>query len=165
MDRLLPGLAAAVLALLALGGAMFGMKSGFFSEKNARFATDVAQFVTATRGGFSTSPEGYSNFTTANASYLITHQMVPGSMVRNGVLTDVWGNAIQLSSANNGSQAVMSYGGGGSQTEGDCAKHVSNLTDYSSLKVGSTTFTDTKPDAIKAAQACATGTAIVMTYQ
>ncbi|SAL05233.1 hypothetical protein AWB78_07375 [Caballeronia calidae] len=153
------------LILLALAGSIIAV--GFSTARTSGLASEITLIESSARGGFAQSNQGYANFTTANAADLATGGMFPQNMVRNGVLYDDWGNAIQLSSANNGTNGVIAFGGGGSESVDSCKTVVTGLKDYVSLVVANSTFTQsTQPDALSAEQACAGGTAtIALTFQ
>ncbi|WP_186118612.1 type 4 pilus major pilin [Burkholderia gladioli] len=128
----------------------------FSGSKVTDTVSDIALLQGNARQQLGSTPNGYLNFTTANAATLISNGIVPSGMVRGGALTDKWGGAITLGSLNNGAQGVIHLTGVSSIK--DCNRLVTTLGDYDSLLVGSTTFTpDNRPDGVTAAQAC-TGT-------
>ncbi|CAJ0718552.1 hypothetical protein LMG7143_04445 [Ralstonia thomasii] len=153
------------LLLVALAGA--ALYGGFNTGKASNLVTAITLIESNARAGFAQSSQGYTNFTTANVGTLASGGgMFPRNMVKNGVLTDDWGNAMQLSSANNGSQGVITFGGGGSQDVDQCQTFVTNHKDYVSLVVGGTTFTQTnQPDAFTAKQACQGTPTLAVTFQ
>lgn len=165
MDRTVAAIVAVALALLALMGVVYGSSAGFFAAKAANMDAYVAETVVSARSAFSVGPNGYTNFTTANIQTLIDQKIVAKGLLLAGVLTDPWGNTMALASANNASQGTITFGGA-KMGANDCAKTVVGLSDYISLKVGTTTFTETSmPDPVSAKTACATGTTIVLTFQ
>jgi len=152
------------LILLALIGVtvLGGTKSG----KASNFVSGMAVIQSKAREGFAQSNNGYTNFTTANAGTMINNHDFPTTMVKGGVLVDLWGNGIQLSSANNGSQGVITFGGGGSEDAEQCKSVVTGLKDYVTLNVAGTIFTQSnQPDGATAGAACAIGAAgITITF-
>jgi hypothetical protein len=152
------------LILLALGAA--ALYGGFNTGKASNIVTEITLIETNARAGFAQSNQGYANFTTANESTLATGGMFPANLVRDGVLYDEWGNAMQLGSASNATQGVITFGGGTSQTVDQCKTVVMGLKDYVSLAVGSASFTQTnQPDATSATNACAGNPTIAVTFQ
>lgn len=148
------------LILLALIGVyvMSGNKGG----KTANFVSAVTFVQTKAREGFAQSNVGYTNFTTANAGNLANGGDFPSMLLRGGVLVDTWGNNMQLSSTANGTQGVISFGGGGSEDVEQCKSVVLGFKDYVTLNVGGTTFTQTnQPDGNSATTACGAGTASI----
>ncbi|CAH0444169.1 hypothetical protein LMG10661_00693 [Ralstonia syzygii subsp. syzygii] len=154
------------LLLVALAGvALFG---GFNTGKASNMVTAITLIESNARAGFAQGNQGYTNFTTANVGTLSSGGggMFPPNMIKNGVLTDDWGNAMQIASANNGSQGVITLGGGGSQDVDQCTTFVTNHKDYVSLVVGGRTFTQiNQPDAFTAKGACQGNPTIVVTFQ
>lgn len=152
------------LLLLALGGA--ALLGGFNTGKGSNLVSEITLIQSEARKGFAQSNQGYTNFTTANAATLANGGSFPRSMVKNGVLTDDWGNAMQLSSTNNGTQGVITFGGGGSQDVDQCKTFVTNHKDFVTLVVGGTTFTQAnQPDAVTATNACQGSPTIAVTFQ
>jgi hypothetical protein len=154
------------LILLALGAA--AINGGFHTGKASNLVAEITLVESNARAGFSQSNAGYANFVTANISTLAGGGMFPSSMVRSGTLYDDWGNTITLASANNATNGVITFGGGNSEDTDQCKTVVMGLKDYVSLKVGTSTFTQTtQPDASTAISACGTaGTAtIAVTFQ
>ncbi|MGX6566068.1 type 4 pilus major pilin [Cupriavidus necator] len=166
MDGILGRIVAIVLGLLALVGIAYAGYNGFQSHKAGVVATNITQLITNARAGFSQGNNGYTNFTTANIAAMIAGGMFPTDMVRGTTLVDPWGNAVTLSSANNGSQGVITFGGGNGQTAKQCVSTAVGLKDYVTLTVGSTTFNQTNlPDQATAGAACSATAAFALTFQ
>jgi len=166
MDGILGRVVATVLGLLALVGIAYASYNGFQNHKASVVATNITQIITNARGGFSQGNNGYTNFTTANVPAMITGGMFPTDMVRGTALVDTWGNAMTLSAANNGSQGVITFGGGNAQTAKQCVSAALSLKDYVTLVVGTTTFTQTTlPDQATAGAACSATATFTLTFQ
>ncbi len=160
MDSLLGRIVATVLGLLALAGIGSAIYSAFSSDTTSGIVSDMSQTVVNARSAFSQGTSGYSSFTNANISQLITNDIFPSSMVKSGAVYDRWGNAVSISAQLGGTQGVLTFGGGGSEDVNSCAKVAVSLVaaNYVSLKVGSQTFSKANaPDPVTAANACATG--------
>ena len=165
MERILGAVAAVVLALIAMAGVALAIHHAFTGSTSQNVVSDMTQVVENARQGFE-GPTGYTNFTTANEPAMITSSMFPSDMVQNGNVVDAWGNPVTLAPANNNTEGVVTFGGGGSEDAGECATVVVGLKDYISLSVGGTTFTpSTPPDKVSAGNACSAGLQIAMTFQ
>jgi hypothetical protein len=152
------------LVLLALGAA--ALYGGFNTGKASNLVTEITLIETNARGGFAQSNQGYTSFTTVNVPTLASGGMFPANLVRNGTLYDEWGNTMQLGSASNDTQGVITFGGGGSQSVDECKTVVMGLKDYVSMAVGGATFTQTdQPDANSATNACSGNPTIAVTFQ
>ncbi|MBP0633140.1 MULTISPECIES: prepilin type IV pili [unclassified Cupriavidus] len=166
MDGILGRIVAIVLGLLALVGIAYAGYNGFQNHKAGVVATNITQLITNARAGFSQGNNGYTNFTTSNIASMITGGMFPSDMVRGTALVDPWGNAVTLASANNGSQGVITFGGGNGQTAKQCVSAALGLKDYVTLAVGSTTFNQTNlPDQATAGAACSATATFTLTFQ
>lgn len=165
MDRTVASIAATAMALLALVGVVYGIATGFFNSKAGNMNGWTAELVVNTRGAFSTGPTGCTDFTTANVAHLITNKIIPKGLIKSGSATDPWGNAMAFGSANGGAQCTIQYGGS-LMPAADCAKTAAGMSDFVTLRIGSTTFTEAAPPTpVSAAAACATGTTTVLTFQ
>jgi len=104
---------------------------------------------------------------TTNASAMNTAGIFPSDMMRGAVVYDPWGNTVALSNTAAATEGVITFGGGGSETAAQCTSVVTSLKDYVSLSVAGTTFSQSnEPDAVSAANACATDSAVlVLTFQ
>lgn len=153
------------LILLALGG--IALSGGFHTGTASNIVSEIAIIQSNARKGFMQNNLGYTNFTTANSASLASGGTFPTNLVRNGVVYDDWGNQIKLASAQNATQGVITFGGGGSQTVDQCTTVLTSIKDYISLvAVGSVTFTQAaQPDGVTAANACAGNPAIQVTFQ
>ncbi|CAN7312850.1 prepilin type IV pili [Caballeronia sp. LjRoot34] len=166
MDGILGRIVAIVLGLLALSGVSYAAYKGFSGSKASQLSGDIAQIITQARVQSAQGSDGYTSFTTGNEGALITAGIFPGDMVRNGTVVDPWGNNVALTSDGNATEGVLTVGGGGSETADQCTNVVTGLKDYVSLAVGGTTFTQaTPPDSVSAANACAAGLSITVTFQ
>ncbi|MBY4898656.1 type 4 pilus major pilin [Cupriavidus sp. AU9028] len=166
MDGILGRVVAIVLGLIALSGIGYAAYNGFQTDKASTVSTNITQLITNARGGFSQGNNGYTNFTTANIPAMITGGMFPTSMVRGNTLVDNWGNTVTLSSASNGSQGVITFGGGNAQTAKQCVAVATGLRDFVSLTVGTTSFTQTSlPDQATAGSACSATATFTLTFQ
>lgn len=166
MDRIISAIAAVALTLLALVAVVYGISTAFANSKAANMNGWVAELVVNARGAFAAGPNGYTNFTTANTAQLVANKLVPKGLIKGGAAVDPWGNNMAFSSANGGSQGVVQFGGGAAMDEGACAKTAMGFSDFVSLKVGTTTFTEASPpDPVTAVAACAQGTTMVLTFQ
>jgi hypothetical protein len=169
MEGILGRVIAVVLGLLALGGVSYASYSGFSSARASQIVTDIAQAETTARAGYSQGSSGYTNFTTANETALITAGKptdFPTDMLRSGVIKDAWGNAVTAAPADSDTQGVITVGGGGSESADQCATVAVGLKDYVSLTVGTTTFTPTtQPDRSTAMTACSDTATIAVTFQ
>lgn len=166
MENIIARIAVILVGLLALAGVVAGVSGLMQSNTASRVDTDVASILNQARGAFASGPTGYSNFTTANISSLVNAGVFPSDMVVGSAVTDPWGNSLTLASANGGTQGVLTFGGGGSESVATCSKAATGIKDYVTLKVGTTTFTPAlPPDAVTAAQACTTGLTFVLTFQ
>lgn len=166
MDSIIARIAVILVGLLALAGAAAGVNMLMQSNTASRVDTDVAAILNQARGAFASGPTGYTNFTTANLAQLVNAGVFPSDMVVGTAVNDPWGNAVTLSSANGGTQGVLTFGGGGSETVSTCSKAATGIKDYVALKIGTTSFTPSAPpDAVTAATACATGMTLVLTFQ
>lgn len=165
MDRTVASIAAVAMALLALVGVVYGLATGFFNTKAGNMNGWTAELLMNARGSFATGPSGYTDFTTANVSHLITNKIIPKGFIKAGAATDPWGNAMAFGSANGGAQGTIQYGGA-LMPAADCAKTASGMSDFVTLRIGSTTFTEAAPPTpVSAAVACGTGTTSVVTFQ
>lgn len=166
MDGILGRVVAIVLGLIALSGVGYAAYNGFQTHKGGTVSTNITQIITNARAGFSQGNNGYTNFTTANIPAMITGGMFPTDMVRGNTLVDNWGNAVTLSSASNGSQGVISFGGGNAQTAKQCVSVATGLKDFLTLTVGTTTFSQTNlPDQATAGSACSATASFTLTFQ
>jgi len=166
MDSILGRIFAMVMGLIVLGGVAFAIAGGMGTTKTTGMVENTAFIQSAARQVFGMGPNGYANFTTANTADLVKAGIFPPGMVRGGVIYDSWGNAVTMSSANGGTQQVLGFGGGGSESVKDCIQVATGLKGYTSLTVGSTTFTPSNPpDAVSASQACTTGLTFQVTAQ
>lgn len=165
MDRTVSAIAATAMALLALVGVVYGIATGFFNSKAGNMNGWVSELVVNARGSFTTGPTGFTDFSTANVTHLITNKIVPKGLIKSGAATDPWGNAMAFGSANGGAQGTIQYGGT-LMPASDCAKTAAGMSDFVTLRIGSTTFTEAAPPTpVSAAAACATGTTSVVTFQ
>lgn len=166
MDGILGRIIATVLGLLALVGVAYASYNGFQNHKASVMVNNLAQLMTNARAGFSQGNNGYVNFTTANVPNMINSGMFPTDMVRGTAIYDAWGNAITLSSANNGAQGVISFGGGGAETTKQCVTVATGNKDFVTMTVGSTTFTQAAlPDQSTAGAACSATATFSVTFQ
>jgi hypothetical protein len=166
MDRLLGNIIAIVLTLLALVGLAYAGYNGFQNHKANVVVNDVTQLIANARAGFSSSNNGYLNFTTGNVPSLITGGIFPSAMVRGTTVVDAWGNPVTLSSTNNASQGVIGFGGGGAETAAQCVKVTTGMKDYVSLDVNGTVFTQANlPDSATAGAACSATATFAVTFQ
>ncbi|WP_321935267.1 prepilin type IV pili [Paraburkholderia sp. J8-2] len=167
MENIIARIVATIVTLVALGYGAYQSRSLFNQSKVTTMTSDIQFVINNARGQFAQSANGYTNFTTDNASDLQTAGVLPSDMMKAGTLTDAWGNAVTLDSTAGGSQAQITFGGGNGETADQCSQLVTTLHDYVSLDVGgSTTFSSSNvPDGKTAAQACAGGTAqITLTF-
>ena len=166
MDRTVGVMLAVVLGLLALGAVVLSGHHAFASNTASTVVTDISQLETNARAQFGQGSNLYTSFTTANESAMITGGLFPTDMVRGGAVVDAWGNAVTLAPAANNTEGTISFGGGGSETTDECTTAVTAMKDYVSMTVGGTTFTQAnQPDSVSAANACAGGLAIALTFQ
>ncbi|RKP47565.1 type 4 pilus major pilin [Trinickia fusca] len=166
MDGILGRVVAIVLGLLALAGVGLAGYKAFATNKSSTVVTDMTQVATNARAQFSQNNNGYTNFTTANATPLVNAGIIPGDMVRAGGIFDAWGNAVQFAPVAGNTEGQITFGGGGSETVEQCSHVLTSLTDYVSLVVNGTTFSQAnQPDAVSAANACAGTPKIILTFQ
>jgi hypothetical protein len=157
---------AIILTLIMVSLAAAAIFGGFNTGKASNIVSEITLIESNARAGFAQSNQGYTNFTTANEATLASGGMFPRNMVRNGVLTDDWGNQITLGSANNATDGVITFGGGGSEDTDQCKTVVMGLKDYVSLAVGGQTFTQSvQPDATTATTACQGTPTLTVTFQ
>lgn len=165
-NRIIAAVVAVVLALIAVAALGPGITHAFSGNTASNVVTDISQLMTNARGQFMQNSNGYTNFTTANESYMINAGIFPSGMVRNNAVIDRWGNSVSLSSANNAVEGVITFGGGGTETADQCTTVVTNLTDYVQLVVGGKTFTQsTQPDSTSAGAVCSSTATIQVTFQ
>lgn len=139
-----------LLGMAAAAGVIYAASGG---NKVSSQASDITLLQGGARQQLGETPNGYMNFTTANAANLIQAGIVPPGMVRGGTLTNKWGGTITLAPANNNGQGVITLSG--ITNSKDCSQLVTTLRDYDTLTIGTTTFTrDTLPDGNTAAAAC-----------
>lgn len=149
-----------LLGIAAAAGVMYAASGG---NKVSAQISDITMLQGSARQQLGETPNGYMNFTTGNAAYLIQNGIVPPGMVRSGNLVNKWGGAITLAPTNNNGQAVITLAGINNQK--DCGQLLTTLRDYDTLVVGGTTFTrNALPDGVSAAQVCSNNTTVVITF-
>ena len=166
MEGILGRIVAVVLGLLALAGVGVVATNAFSGNKASNVTSDITQVITNARAQFTQGGNGYTNFTTANNSALITAGIFPPDMTRGATIVDPWGNTVTIASASAASQGVISFGGGNSETAKQCVAVATSLKDFVTLSVNGTTFTPTTlPDPVSAAAACSATATFVLTFQ
>lgn len=149
-----------LLSMAAAAGVIYAASGG---NKVSSQVSDITLLQGAARQQLGETPNGYANFTTGNAAYLIQNSIVPPGMVRNGNLVNKWAGAITLAPTNNNGQGVITLAG--INNHKDCSQLVTTLRDYDTLVIGGTTFTrNALPDGVNAAQVCSNNTTIQITF-
>ncbi len=164
MDSIIGRVIAGLLALLALGGVMYLGAQGIQSSRVNTEIADIGTLVANVRGQFMQSSTGYTGVTSANSAALITAQVIPAEMIKNGGIVDEWSDPITLASANNGAQFTVTLGGT-SLSQAGCIALATGFQGYISMAIGGSTYTQqTMPDTVTAAGVCTTGATITLTY-
>ena len=96
-----------LLGVVVIGG-IFIAASG--SDKVGAQISDIQQLMAVAQARLGATPNGYTNFTTANAAALISSGVVPSGMAKTGnALRDRWGGAVALGNANNAAQGTITW--------------------------------------------------------
>ncbi|WP_176026134.1 prepilin type IV pili [Robbsia andropogonis] len=164
MDRIIGQIIYIAIGLLAVAAVVVGGGEAYASYKASHAVELINALMTNARSGFAQSSNGYTNFTTANETAMISAGTIPKGLVRNSAAYDPWGTSMTFSSANNATEGVIGFGG--NETVSQCVKIVLGLADYESLSVGGTDFTSSnEPDTITAQEACSSSTSMTVTFQ
>ena len=150
-----------LLGVVVIGG-IFIAASG--SDKVGAQISDIQQLMAVAQARLGATPNGYTNFTTANAAALISSGVVPSGMAKTGnALRDRWGGAVALGNANNAAQGTITFGGNEDTTA--CSGLAMGLSGYQTMSVGGQVFSrNNPPDAVTANAGCAAGGIFVITF-